>query len=264
MDKQSYIKEVKENLSKYNISNIYDVLADYEQIIDEIMYDNDNNFDIVIDKLGNPTELSNDIINELGYEKKNNKEDYQRTSTSDYRNHRQKSNVIWQVVLIIYYIINVSMVFLLAGLIFIGAITGFQGKVAITDNKTTNTLSSASLSITYCNKKECTIFYRNHDGFSFKPIYRIENNVNINKTIFKTCHFNTKNLFETCNTNNTNYLNNNDDSFNDTIALSLGLLLAISIAVIIFIGVLLYVLIRMPIKTIIHNNNEYNRRRNNE
>ncbi len=81
MNKHEYIQKLSKLLSNYEIENKYEILADYEQIITEILLDNDDDFSKVIEKLGEPSDLSEEIAAELGFIKNDKadsdkKEDY--------------------------------------------------------------------------------------------------------------------------------------------------------------------------------------------
>lgn len=68
MNKNQYLEELYQELQKYNTDMVVKHVTEYDYIISDML--EDDNFDVVIEKLGNPQALAASIVEEFGYEPK--------------------------------------------------------------------------------------------------------------------------------------------------------------------------------------------------
>ena len=247
MNKSEYISKLAQGLKDYDISNKYDILADYEQIVDEILIDYEYDFNVVIDKLGYPEVLAKDIIQELGYGKSDNSQQTKTKPKTHYNSKRHKSNAIWNLILFFYTIIQIGFGLALSTLIIIGLYFGFGSEMII---QSSVNLNSTQTHIAFCDENE------NCDGYLF-TLSNQNSPFNQNRISITRCDLNA-----------ITYLSRFECQFfgdiTHQIQFPLGLGLATSIVLIFLIMILLHTLIYSTIKPITIKNNEYNRRRNYE
>ncbi|MGL4382487.1 MAG: hypothetical protein ACRCTA_02095, partial [Bacilli bacterium] len=119
MNKDEYLKRLITSLRKYETKGIYEIMADYEQIIDEILIDNNDDFNEVINKLGYPEILAEEIAIEFNFTiKEDFKQQYKRPQSDNrYGLKRQRSNIVWNLLLGVYYFVSVTLMMALASLI---------------------------------------------------------------------------------------------------------------------------------------------------
>ena len=241
MNKQEYISRLAQGINKYDIPNKYDILADYEQIVDEILIDNEEDFNYVIEKLGYPEILAMEIAQELGYSTKEaKKEESQKAKNVEHRYDvkRQKSNVIWNIIMFFFYLLQTA--FSIALVVMIGLVIyfGFDSTISTQSEIKESTVETT---IKVCRKNNCDSYISTVPN---KGYYYDDDNYS-----FKRCH-NGKCL---------NFVEG-EHSF----SFPLGLVLSLSAGVLTVLLWLNYIIVFKNVKTVINRNNEYNRRRNYE
>jgi uncharacterized membrane protein len=240
MNKSEYITRLAQGLKDYNIPNKYDILADYEQIVDEILIDYDNDFNAVIDKLGYPEVLADDVIQELGYGQSEKTTQQPKPKTKNYANNkRHKSNAVWNFILVFYTIIQAGLAIAFVVLVAIGLYFGFSGDIRIQSSESFNRTQTH---IAVCNDRNRCEHYlittSDRDSFFGR------NRISVDRCIRGDCQI--------------------LGSITHEVSFPLGFGLGISLFLIAVIMTLLYTLVYRTIKPITIKNNEYNRRRNYE
>lgn len=237
MDKQEYISRLANELAKYDCPNKYDILADYEQIIDEILLDNADDFNSVIDKLGYPEILALDIANEFNFNRTETPKDAKKVKHNDNNIHtkRQKSNIIWNIILAFGCFFQCLFALMLVALTSLIFYFGFNSTVKVTNNIIKDSYVQSSVSV--CKEKHCNT-YKVTLPYNYK-------NYPKNDVTVESCQDNK------CVVSNNPFV---DFSF------PLGYTLIITDAVIIIIMWLNGIIIR-SVRRAIKANNEYNRRR---
>ena len=242
MNKNEYISRLAKGIEKYHVTNKYDILADYEQIVDEILLDNDNDFNAVIDKLGYPEILALEIVQELGCANQKVEPEPKRHSDQSghvYQVKRQKSNVVWNILMAFFYIFQsiFSLIFII--IIGLGIYFGFDSTVSKSVELTNN---QAIVTMKICRQADCksyVITVQNSNGFN----YQQNNNL----------------TFESCQKDSCPVLLGD---YNFT--LPLGIIIGGVAIVTLLLIWLNYLIMYKNLKSVIRKNNEYNRRRNYE
>lgn len=159
MNKNEYIKRLAQTLDPYEIPNKYDIMADYEQIVDEILLDNENDFNKVIDKLGYPEILGIEIADELGYENKRKSNQYTGSHKNTFEKKRHKSNAIWNIILGFFYIVqtllSIKLVAIISLLLYFGVNSTIDFKVI--ENRGNN----VEFIVNVCKKDKCNTYRTN-------------------------------------------------------------------------------------------------------
>ena len=243
MNKNEYIARLAKGMEKYDVPNKYDILADYEQIVDEILFDNDDDFNAVIDKLGYPEILAMDIMEELGYEsQRSERNKKQQTNTTDNTNRygvkRQKSNAIWNFILFFYYIVQVGLTLALVVIAGLIIYLGFNSSASF-DTKIAN--NNVETTIKICSNGECNSYVSSY----------IDSDSHFEKSEFsiKKCEDQKCQLI---------------DSFDHSMSFPIGFVLALTGCLLLVMIWLLHVIIYKNVRAVTKKNDEYNRRRNYE
>lgn len=183
MNKNEYINRLSESLDRYDVKNKIDVLADYEQIVDEILLDNDDNFDTVIEKLGYPEILAIEIADELGYETKRDqpKQFKEQANSNQYNKKRYKSNVVWNILIWLYGIIQFALTTSIIIMVVFVAYFGLNSTLNIDSSFNNDNTYTTKLEV--CGNNNCQTFETNssyyqgnHHDFSY---HGQDNNITI-------------------------------------------------------------------------------------
>ncbi|MDL2212328.1 hypothetical protein LJB88_05565 [Erysipelotrichaceae bacterium OttesenSCG-928-M19] len=235
MDKNEYIARLAKCLDEYEVVNKYDILADYEQIVDEILIDNDSDFNQVIEKLGYPEILALEIAQELGYSTKKENKQSKRSKDNVYSAKRQRSNIIWNIILACYYFMQffftIALISIVGLIIFFGFNSNVNISTKIVNQKVENT-------ITICKDKQCTKYITSslldddYDDYHDFSIQKCQND---------SCQ--------------------KVDDFTNTISFPISLFTIIALGVLIVLIWFNYLIVYKNVRKMIDNNNEYNRRR---
>lgn len=298
MNKIEYISRLSKSLDPYDIPNKIDIMADYEQIVDEILMDNNDDFNAVIEKLGYPEILALEIADELGYEIKiNNK---QKNNQEDrFNKKRYKSNVIWNIILAFFYLFQTGFILALVAVVSFLLYFGFNSdlNLKVVEGQDRNVELVASL----CRKDKCETFKtyfnkdierfgydddvhfgffdekfdndynRKHGMFSDREDDDDYRGMHRNKTRHKgfmkrneytiTKEDKDKNVTDSKD-NKTTEENSKSVDYVSEYSFPIGIFLSVSGAVLIALIWLNYLIVYKNVKRVTTNNNEYNRRRN--
>jgi len=242
MNKNEYISRLAKGMEKYNVANKYDILADYEQIVDEILIDNDDDFNAVIDKLGYPEILAMDIMEELGHEPQKSERQENQSNANDsshrYGVKRQKSNVIWNIILFFYYIVQAGLSLALVTVIGFGLYFGFDSTASV-DSRVVSGQVETRLNI--CHEDKCRTYVFNYDNHS-RNSYR--NEFSIQKCTDSECKM--------------------IDGITHSASFPVGFAFGLASAIIAVMIWLFYVIVYKNVRAVVKKNDEYNRRRSYE
>lgn len=187
MNREEYLSKLITTLREYEVVDIYDIMAFYEQVVNEILYDYDDDIEQVINKLGQPEELAKDIVAEFCYDKKTEGEipkenlhyksmEYegkQYYKPKDYCNAsytpalRTRSNIIWHLILVMHGIFQAILISSIVIILTLFFIPNTSGILMIYDNNdTTIEVCFGENCISICNDTNCNenINFNNTDN----------------------------------------------------------------------------------------------------
>ncbi|MDF9866602.1 putative membrane protein [Bacilli bacterium PM5-3] len=243
MNKNEYISRLASGIAKYDVSNKYDILADYEQIVDEILVDNDNDFNAVIEKLGYPEILAMEIMDELGYtDQQSKRNDRYKNSNEDITNKfgtkRQRSNIIWNIILFFYYIVQVGLSLALVIMIGFTIYFGLNSSASINHSVKNNDVITT---LTICRETNCNSYISTYKDNS--------NHIEKNEFSIKKCEDKKCKIY---------------NDITNSASVPIGFIFAMVDIILIVILWLSYIIVYKNVRSVIKRNNEYNRRRSYE
>ncbi|MEG0283420.1 MAG: hypothetical protein RR543_01040 [Erysipelotrichales bacterium] len=237
MDKTEYIARLSIALDEYEINNKYEILADYEQIIDEILIDFDNDFNEVINKIGYPEILALEIVEEFGFKAIHIKDKSdQELDKNKYHTKRQNTNVIWNIALAVHWFFQTCFIIAFASLVSFTLYFGLDSKLSINQTIENNT-QKVELNICKTNN-DCQTLLFETPGLVFENSHR----GGMHK-----------------------YNYDNDDlniaSLGNVDNLPIGLFGLVSSSVFLILIFINYLAVYKPVKGVIQRNQQHNRRR---
>ncbi len=113
MNKDKYLEDLYNQLKQYNVDSIMKHVTEYDYIISEMIEeDNEQSFDQVIDKLGTPKQLAQNIAEEFDYEQRNQTQFEEPLISKNKKYNPNKAgsviasviNIIFVIIAIVYFI----------------------------------------------------------------------------------------------------------------------------------------------------------------
>lgn len=258
MNKSEYLLRLTKRLNIYEVEDEFTLISNYDELINEILYDNDQDFNAVINQLGYPEILADELAAEFGFEKKQ----VSQANAQVVNKERKRYNTVWNVFRAIAWLIQATLIIGIMGLVILNIIVGFNSKLIVRSDIKDYSFTMGCL----LNEKEC------HD---YDYTYNVPGKVTV-----AVCSENSDNCFGIIDTNlqgqAANYYQNhvefcqnesckiNDTSYQSQMIFKLQPLIVIGIISISTLMLLNYILIIRSLNKVVASNNEYNRRRNYE
>lgn len=256
MNKEEYLLRLTKSLSNYDVDDEYTLIQNYDELINEILFDNDQDFNAVIHQLGYPEILATELIDEFGFKKREN------VNTEDqnkyYYKKRKRSNIFWYLLKTIAWFFQSIYLILIVSMIALFLMFGNNARLVIATNAQSNINSLACL----INEDDCRDEFFNFKNEELMIAICTDSASDCNGFVVRENQmaWHNQKSFALCQGNDCLRAIHNPETF----ALDLTILYIVGGLTVVTLAILNQIIIINNVNQVIAKNNEYNRRRNYE